>query len=135
MATQRSRELKDPMLSAGWDPSVKLKSLEDKAGYCSLQSLGVQHRPGLTEDSGDGGDLSAPGQVWGPRGTCGGEGDPAQRGEAGSKALGPARTPLKGLTPISQCQGHMGSSELGQTERLGSFIVGFTVGHLSPVRQ
>lgn len=74
MAAQRSCKLEDPMLFAGRGPSVKFKSLEDKAGYCSLQSLGVQHRPGLMEDSGNGGIslyLSMQGHPWAGLGTSG----------------------------------------------------------------
>lgn len=75
---------------------------------------------------------ATPGQVWGLQGTCGAEGDPAERGEAGSKAPGSARTPLKGLARISQCQGHMGSSELGQMERWAASLLA-EMGGGSPV--
>lgn len=93
MATQRSCKLEDPMLFAGRGPSVKFKSLEDKAGYSSLQSLGVRHRPGLMEGSGNGGSLctcpckATPGQVWGLQGTCGAEGDLLREERQAAKPL------------------------------------------------
>lgn len=75
MPTRKSCELGDPILIAGRTPSVKLWSLEKVVGYCSLQSLGVQHRSGLTEDS-ESGEISLhlpmqghPGWVWGLQAT------------------------------------------------------------------
>lgn len=117
---------------------MEFQSLEDKAEFCSLQSLRVQHGPDHlgpgTEDLGGARDLSAPVQVRPPLGKPGGFGRPVKkrvtpfRGEKRA-VFGSATVPSKGSLYTEKVVGPRPPdflpSQLGQRRYLARILSAF----------